>query len=103
MEKEEYKSSLNAAFVHGYVYAKAEEIKNTDKDFKDTPIPEIVSMILNNVIKNSKNAKEFLKEITVMPIVNGQHFHCECGANVFTKKSDTKYQCNACSLKYSSE
>lgn len=35
--------------------------------------------------------------------INGEHFKCPCGCNVFQKPDDTKmniYQCNSCGTQF---
>lgn len=55
---------------------------------------------------------EVVKEVTELPgdvmiklsdfKDTGKHFRCECGGNVFRKRSDGKYVCNSCRETYSS-
>jgi hypothetical protein len=39
----------------------------------------------------------------VMPKVDGKHFRCECGCNVFTEYERYKYRCNSCYATYCGE
>jgi len=39
----------------------------------------------------------------VMPRVNGKHFRCSCGCNVFTEYEPLKYRCNSCDTCYQGE
>lgn len=99
-----YTNSETMAFVHGYAYAKAEQLQQDDADYINKPINYIIGEIVGNVIEKMKKEKSFpLESRQVMPIINGQSFHCKCGCNLFTQSPDGIYHCNACPLEYSGE
>lgn len=56
-----------------------------------------------------KSEKPVMKDGKVenfMPKINGHHFVCNCGCNVFHKPDDKRlniYECNACGTWYQGE
>lgn len=39
----------------------------------------------------------------VMPKINGKHYRCECGCNVFARTGPSRLECNGCQAKFSTE
>lgn len=103
-EKIPYSGNEKMAFIHGYAYAKAEDLKRTDPTYKDSELNDIISELLNSLVSEltSQNIEKFEPQ-SVMPQLNGEPFHCECGCNVFTKINPTDYKCNACPNTYRSK
>lgn len=94
LEKEikKYNTDEQTAFIHGYLYAKAQEISET-KDTKD--INRIIKLIINN-----ESEWEKIPNQSFMPTVAGEDFRCHCGCNVFGKYTNGIFECNACGEKY---
>ena len=81
--------------MHGYLYAKAEEISKT-KELED----------INRIIKamlGEGNSWEKIPNHASMLTVAGEDFRCHCGCNVFGKYTNGIYECNACKEKYEAE
>ena len=87
---ENLENAEQVSFLHGYLYAKAEEISKT-KEVDD--INRIIKMILNGEWEKIYNHASMLK-------INGNYFRCHCGCNVFGKYTNGTYECNACGDKY---
>lgn len=80
------------SFIHGYLFAKAQEISET-KDIED--INRIIKLILSG-----DNLHKKIPNQSFMPTVAGKEFRCHCGCNVFGKYTNDIYECNACGEKY---
>jgi len=46
--------------------------------------------------------KTKIGEVTFITI-DGRHFYCKCGSNLFTKQEKNIYECNGCGQEYEGE